>query len=191
MLRTLLQSELLQSVARLRDFDLSDAAIEQMAQVRGYVTIPLVTDHRQIVLRIWPALEDNSIWSSTRAELLFVANRPDGEEVSFVFSIPDRLRAEKLEQSFDNLLRFFNGLSHDIRCYAYYRFLDPHRIDDELTQIEFYEVARLGSTGEYMQKLHVYAIVEPDHRRVIDFDLGDPLRSTERAMQTFLSFAFV
>jgi len=52
MLRTLLQSKLLQSVALLRVVDLSDAALEQAAQVRGYVTIPLVTDHRQIALRV-------------------------------------------------------------------------------------------------------------------------------------------
>jgi len=57
----LLQSKLLQSVALLRVVDLSDAALEQAAQVRGYVTIPLVTDHRQIALRVWLAREDGSI----------------------------------------------------------------------------------------------------------------------------------
>lgn len=191
MLRTLLQSKLLQSVALLRVVDLSDAALEQAAQVRGYVTIPLVTDHRQIMLRVWPAQEDGSIWTSTRGELLFVATRPDGEEVSFVFPFYDQVRVEKIVQSFDKLLQFFNGLSHDIRCYAYYRFLDPHRVDDELTQIEFYEIARLGSTSEYVQKLHVYAIVELERRRVIDFVVGDPLLSTEKAMQKFLSCVFV
>jgi hypothetical protein len=190
MLRTLLQSNLLQSVALLRGVDLSDAALEQAAQVRGYVTIPLVTDHRQIALRVWPAQEDGSIWASTRGELLFVATRPDEKEVSFAFPFYDQVRAEKIVRSFDKLLWFFNGSSHDIRCYAYYRFPDPHQIDTEVTHIEFYEIVRLGATSEDAQKLHVYAIVEQERRRVIDFDVGGSLRSTEQAMQTFLRYVF-